>query len=422
MDIHVLTQNPEAEGQLTELLRTMGHSCVIHQDVEPLLRAVKKLKKQDIVLYDLSLENQLWAFERLYLSCRRTNLVGFELLTKETAQGGQYCIDGMGHYLLLPQNRERAQARIQEMFKSVARAASPQKRTPSPRPKTQAKTSGGVQPDAQSGPVRQAGEATAEASIGFARYLHVRSEPMQSFLLRLRAAVGEGAITLIDGEDGAEFELIAREFNFQANGDAYPLVVIDPLHLNFDELRQMEKSAAALKQLQNCFIDMSIELNNASTIAMVECMEHLRSLAHPYLHLVVGHVSGSESYFCDKTEGMLQALRQQATTLSMPPFAERAADIPLIVQNIFSTLRVAHPFLKARTLSQSAIQFLQDECQNFDYARVVRVLRNAMALGESETLTEKELQHLDDNSPITQHLIESLADEKFFDFSKSGVA
>jgi hypothetical protein len=52
----------------------------------------------------------------------------------------------------------------------------------------------------------------------------------------------------------------------------------------------------------------------------------------------------------------------------------------------------------------------------------VRVLRNAMALGESETLSEKELKHLDDNSPTTQHLIESLADEKYFPVESSGVA
>ena len=45
-----------------------------------------------------------------------------------------------------------------------------------------------------------------------------------------------------------------------------------------------------------------------------------------------------------------------------------------------------------------------------------------MALGQHETLTDKELKNLDDNSPTTQHLVESLADKKFFNSDNSGVA
>jgi hypothetical protein len=37
-----------------------------------------------------------------------------------------------------------------------------------------------------------------------------------------------------------------------------------------------------------------------------------------------------------------------------------------------------------------------------------------MALTERDTLTEKELKNFSDDSPTSQHLIESLADEKFF--------
>lgn len=416
MSIHVLTQDPSSQEQLTDLLSEMEHECIVHVAVEPLLKAVKKLKKSDAVFYDLSLEDRLWAFERLYTSCRRTNLVGFELLTKETADGGQHCIDGMGHYLLLPKNADRAKARVQEVLKGVAKAATPKKRN------TRKKAA----PKAE--PILTAIETSAPAiepgqiQLTTARYLQAQSVPMQTFLAKLHNAAGDASIVLIEGEEGAEFELAARELNYHANGDISPLLVMDPMHLSFDELQQLEKDAAAIKEVHNCYVGLSAELNDSSADALSECMEHLLSLANPYLRIVIGHATESESYFCAATRPMMRSLRRQSTKLELPAIAQRADDIPLIVQRIFSTLRVAHPFLRARTLSQEAIHYLQSECAGFDYARLTRVLRNSMALGQHETLTDKELKNLDDNSPTAQHLIESLADEHFFNSENSGVA
>lgn len=420
MKIHILTQDTESKEQLTALLSELDHDCVLHEAVEPLLRAVKKLKKSDVVFYDLSLENRLWALERLYTSTRRTNLVGFELLTKETAQGGQHCVDGMEHYLLLPKNNDRAKARIQEVFKAVARAAAPKKRKSKPRQKVEAQVDDSA--SAQNPPLAVPQLESGAPSRSSPRYLQAQSAAMQSFLSRLYQTVGTTVLTLINGEEGAEFELVAREFNYHANGDTCPLLVTDPMHLDFDEFRRFEKNAASLEQVHYCYIDMSIELNRSSTRALLECMDHLRALANPHLRLIIGYVNDSESYFCEESEVMLESLRAHAVSLEVPAFSERAADIPFIAQRVFSTLRTAHPFLKARILSMEAIHFLQAECKQFDYARMVRVLRNAMALGACETLSRKELENLSDNSPITQHLIESLADEKFFDAEASGVA
>ncbi|MGB0416582.1 MAG: hypothetical protein ACPGKS_07020 [Coraliomargarita sp.] len=416
MSIHVLTQDSSTKKQLTALLADMELECITHEQVEPLLKAVKKLKKSDAVFYDLSLEDRLWAFEQLYTSCRRTNLVGFELLTKETAEGGQHCIDGMGHYLLLPQNADRAKARVQEVLKGVAQAAVPKKRKPRKKPAPKAE------------PIMATVEAGAPAiepgqvQLTTARYLQAQSTPMQTFLAALHNAAGDAQVILIEGEDGAEFELTARELNYHANGDISPLLVMDPMHLKFNELRQLEKDAAAIKEVHYCYLGLSSEMTDSSADALSEFQDHLLALANPYLRIIVGHITDSESYFCAATRPMMRSLRHHCTTLQLPTMGARAADIPLIVQRIFSTLRVAHPFLRARTLSQEAIQYLQAECDDFDYARLTRVLRNAMALGQNETLSDKELKNLDDNSPTTQHLIESLADEKFFSPQNSGVA
>ncbi|PXA02904.1 hypothetical protein DDZ13_14715 [Coraliomargarita sinensis] len=419
MEIHVLTQDAVSRERLVALLAEMELVCIIHEEVEPLLRAVKKLNKSDVVLYDLSLEDRLWAFERLYTSCRRTNLVGFEQLTKETSEGGQHCIDGMGHYLLLPQNLDRAKARMQEVLKGVARAAAPKKRKPKSRKKSKPQAEAKSLTDPS---VKEKHEARPETCLTTARYLQAQSVAMQTFLTELDEAVAGAQVVLIDGEDGAEFEMVARELNYHANGDIYPLLVMDPMHLDFDELRDFEKAAAAKDEVHNCYVGLSAELNRSSANALSECLDDLRSLESPHLRIVISHVLDSETYFSETTGPMMRSLREHAATLELPALSERADDIPLIAQRIFSSLRIAHPFLRARTLSRDAIQYLQAECQEFDYSRIVRVLRNAMALGESEILTEKELKNLDDDSPTTQHLIESLADEKYFTTESSGVA
>ena len=416
MSIHILTQDSDPRDQLANILEEMDLDYVVHDELEPLLKAVKKLKKSDSVFYDLSLEDKLWAFEQLYTSCRRTNLVGFELLTKETAEGGQHCIDGMGHYLLLPKNADRAKARVQELIKEVAKAAAPRKRNKRKQPAKQTKPQEAVS--------QSSAPAVASEPIQLATsfYLQTQSAPMQIFLAALNKTASETQTVLIEGEDGAEFELVARELNYQANSDACPLLVMDPMHLQFEELRQFEKDAAKAKEIRYCYVGLSSEINNSSAEILAEIQGHLSSLATPYLRLIVGHVIDSESYFCSSAGAVINSLRGKCTTLSIPPLSDRAADIPLIVQRIFSTLRVAHPFLKARIISAEAIQYLQTECADFDYTHLVRVLRNAMALGQHETLTHEALKNLNDNSPTTQHLIESLADEKFFSSENSGVA
>ena len=48
------------------------------------------------------------------------------------------------------------------------------------------------------------------------------------------------------------------------------------------------------------------------------------------------------------------------------------------------------------------------------YSSLVRIIRNSMALAHRDTLTAEEIKSFGDDSPTSQHLVESLADEKYF--------
>lgn len=246
---------------------------------------------------------------------------------------------------------------------------------------------------------------------------------MQTLLGTLHATASEGCDTVIvEGEDGAEFELAARELNFHANGDCSPLLVLDPMRISCEQLLEFEKEAAELKQTHYCFIGLSVEINRESADQLTDFMDKLEQIENPSIRLIVGHAHDSESYFCEAMKPLMRALRKKCSTLEIPSLSDREDDIPMIAQRLFSTLRTAHPFLRVRSISASAVQHLKAECANLDYAMLTRVMRNAMALGQRDILTETELKNLSDNSPTTQHLIESLADEKYFNAENSGVA
>ena len=222
---------------------------------------------------------------------------------------------------------------------------------------------------------------------------------------------------MLQGQDGAEFELAARELNYQANGDMSPLIVFDPMHLDYKELEQIEEKAMAAKVDQYCYLGLTLELNSQSVEQIALFLGHLKMQLkdrNTYLHLIIGHEVGSESCYPDNIRPTLEAVRKTSHLLHIPNMADREADIALIAYSTFSMLRMAHPFLQTRSIETSAIRHLESECAALDYSRITRVLRNAMALAQSPTLTVQEIKNFSDNSPTTQHLIESLADEKFF--------
>lgn len=414
MSIHILTQDPSVTDQLNTLLNELEQEFTLHIDLASLTKAIRKLTKADIVFYDLSLENLLWAYEQLYKSCKRTNLIGFEKLTKDNADGSLFCPEGMENYFLLPPNNERAQIRIKEIIKTIAKAAATKKATAATkkqRTKPPFKVASSASKQAQANiPAKAKPETSAQST----RYLQALSEPMQLFLSQIDQVKSSKDFILIEGEDGAEFELAARELNFRANGDRNPLIFMDPMRLSISHFKKIEREAKEDREIYYCYVGCGADMNSHSAEELFEYFEYLKGLTKPALRLIIGHAIDSESYFSSGVRPAIRDFRKHAAELSLPPISKRLDDIPLITHSIFSTLRMAHPFLRARTISKSAVVHLQSECGDLTYSTITRIIRNAMALGRRDTLTNLELRNLSDNSPTSQHLIESLADEEFF--------
>lgn len=417
--IHILTQSPEIQKQLGHLLQELGHEYAVHEALEPLLKSVRKLSKNDHVFYDLRLEDVLWAFERLYTVCKKTNLVTFERLTQETSLENNQCPAGVENYLLLPSNHDRAIKRVQALLREIAQKTSARSAA---RKKTKAqKTKARKHPQTANAssltPDTETDDDTppnAPVYLTIARYLQARSPAMQAFLPEIQAASESDAIIFVEGEEGSEFELVAREINFRSNGDAHPLHVLDPVQLDSEEFTSLLNSSAQSELTEYVYLGQTFDWTPKTAEAVQNLLEQLDAAQGASLRLIIGHADDSESYFPDAVRTFVKILRKRSRTLTLPNMAERSEDIPVIAHTVFSTLRMAHPFLRTRALSNEAVRYLQSECETMDYARVARIIRNAMALSQQNTITESAVRNLSDNSPMTQHLIESLADEQYF--------
>ncbi|MFQ3225156.1 MAG: hypothetical protein ACI8Z5_001412 [Lentimonas sp.] len=416
MSIHILTQNSKVKTRLGAFLEEIGKKYEFHDTLLTLGKKLTRLKKTDAVFYDLQLEEHIWAFEPIYLGSRKTHMIVFE-----PSDTGSVSYSPMGneHFLILSKDDARTKTRLVSLFHELTKLSAPRKAAKKKakkkavaKKKTTAQTTDGT----ATSPASDTPIAAAAVKQN-TRYLASQSDAMRTFAEELQATAGKHQFIMLQGEDGAEFELAARELNFQANGDASPLIVLDPMNLNSKELELFEVEAKHSKIDQYCYLGLTLELNSQSVSEIARFLGHLKMQfkeQNTYLHLIIGHEMSSESCFPENIRPTLDAVRGTSHLLQIPDMANRAADISSIAHSIFSMLRMAHPFLQARTIDSSAIKHLEAECAELDYSRITRVLRNAMALGRSPILTKDELLSFRDNSPTTQHLMESLADEKFF--------
>lgn len=414
MSIHILTTDEKIVEQLTQLLAGGQEAFQFYTDLEALISVVQKLKKKDMVFYDLQLESTMWAYDALRFGTKKTNLVAFEPAPEGGSGDVLGCPEKALHYLLLSSDIRKSKVRLQKVVLEVNQkhAKKTAKRKAVKKSAGQAKLS-----KEQVADVLNHNDAALPVTI--TRYLVARSASMQELVARIYETANKASLVLIEGQDGAEFELAARELNFRANGDGTQLMVLDPMHLCAAQMKILSKGKDAPYY---CYIGLSYELTTESVEQLAGCLKLIAEKGDGSpVRLILGHVADSESYVSRSAMALVKSFRKDGVGFELPSMSERKEDVHVIAQTVFTTLRVAHPFLCTRILSTGALQFLEDSHESLDYSKLVRVIRNAMALTERDTLTEKELKNFGDDSPTSQHMIESFADEKFFK-DQSGVA
>ena len=400
MSIHLLTTDQKATRQLTHLLEGGQQPFRFHDDLEDLITMLPKLRKTDKVFYDLALEPSLMAFDALQYGSKKTNLIAFERIEEGVNQSS--CPKNAKHYFVISSDLRKTAARLKQVLHEVDALAVKKKK--SARKKTS------VVPNPSS--IRGAAGAAA-MPFTLSRYLTARSPGMQRLLLQIAELAKRPKFVFISGEDGADFEMAARELNFCTNGDQSPLHIADPMRVEIDEIK---RRLCTRDTTQYCYLGLSYELGALTVARLNQYLGRLNAEAieKPAPCFILGHVDDSEGYLEKEVKALIRTFRELGEVVELPCLGERRDDVSLIAQSVFTTLRTAHPFLVTRTLCRSAIEYLEAQCAEMSYSSLVRIIRNSMALTQREILTEEELKNFGDDSPTSQHLVESLADETFF--------
>ncbi|TVP81322.1 MAG: hypothetical protein EA353_01710 [Puniceicoccaceae bacterium] len=400
MSIYILTNNQQLVEQLSRLLEGGQQPFSFFDDLETLITMLPKFRKTDKVFYDLALEPSLMAFEALQFGSKKTNLIAFEQMNEGADQLN--CPKGAQHYLVFSSDIRKTAARLKKVLHEVDALAVKKKKAA--RKKAPARRSAAANRSAESG---------AATPFTVSRYLTAKSSSMQLILAQIVELAKRPKFIFISGEDGADFELAARELNFRTNGDQSPLHIADPMRVEIDEIK---RRLCTRDSTQYCYLGLSYELG-ALTVARLN--EYLGQLTpaeaeKPTPCFILGHVDDSDVYLEAEVKALIKKFRELGEVVELPSFGDRKDDVSLIAQSVFTTLRTAHPFLLTRTLSRASIDYLEAQCAEMSYSSLVRIIRNSMALTQREILTEEDLKNFGDDSPTAQHLIESLADEKFF--------
>jgi DNA-binding NtrC family response regulator len=399
MSIHILTTDSKVIEQLGQLLEGGQQPFHFHDDLEELIDVIQRLKKTDKVFYDLELESSLMAFDALRFGSRKTNLVAFEML--DDGSEVSRCPKKAKHYFVLSKDPRKSGVRLKNVLHEID-ALTVKKKTARKKAAKKVTTKKTKSNKEQPAP-----------PITLSRYLTAKSHAMQQVLIKIADLAKEPKFVFITGEDGADFELTARELNFRTNGDQSPLHIADPMRVEIDEIKRASHDKDSTSY---CYLGLSYELGALTVARLNDYFSQLSksSIEQPSPCFILGHVEDSDAYLEAEVKALIKTFCELGVAIELPPMAERKEDVSLIAQSIFTTLRTAHPFLMTRTLSRCAIELLESQCAEMNYSSIVRVIRNSMALTQRDTLTEEEIMNFRDDSPTAQHLIESLADEKFF--------
>ena len=409
----ILTKDPKARSQLSLLLRDLGYRPEFHGDFDTFSAGLADQETPGTCLVDVDMDLDSVAVDRLRRAQGDEKVIGFECFrvgveAKAGKNSGPY-----SSIIILPAHAERAKLRLKHVLNPSSFSVGPNRmatRSPFPVRRSFNNALGKIPGTKQSGLFN---------TPAHTRYLTGESQAARQLANLLKQKKANTRCLVLEAQEDAEFELVAREINFVSNEDRLPLELLDGAHLSIDYLQVLERQAAKAKTTVIAYAGRLDGLNEPSLRELIEFIDYLSSLRNPHLRLVLAHEKGSERYFQDGVAELLPKLDSITETIHIPSLLDRPEDIPSICQVLIGAMRTAHPFLVVSRVSPEAVAYLIEERAEYSYGKLVRTLRNSFALCRHRTLMPDDIKNFGESDMTTQHLLESMADESYFPTAES---
>lgn len=406
--MNVLTIDSKARSQLSILLRELGYSARFHATVDELNTALKEDANGEVVLVDVTLDTDHAALVNSFASVIGVRFIGFHCFSSTTEASMSGNSDAYKTSLFLPGHAERAKSRLKSALAPLRKQGGGT-RSSFKTPSSALFKRGTTRPPF--------GFGNAGASIAAPlrpEYLVCASEAGRAFMSRIGAISDDDLATVLVGEDGAEFELVCREINFQKVADRTALHIFTPDEVSLTDLEVLERKAKRERSVLHVYLGRSDDYSADSLREVELFVDYLSNLRQPYLRIYIAHAYGSEELFREGVEDIFKPLTKKLRRLSLPSLSDRAADIPKLCHSTLGLLRTAHPFLLVQQISNDAIQHLVETRSDLNHSQLIRILRNSIALSKRPILCVEDIKNYGESGLTTQHLLESMADENYF--------
>ena len=408
--IYVLTRDSHAKSQLSLLFRELGFNAECYSAINECEADVSVATIPSTVFLDLRLITNSTFCEALKIAAPNAYLIGFRPL--EALSGTPPLSEkptGLDAFFLLPPNAERAKARLKTLLREHGATPGIPRHTGSTLTRTPFRLPGRL-----SRPPLRALKGTGALDPVEARYVEARSPTARSFVQQLRDLDPASYLILLMGQEGAEFETAARELNFQQTQDRAQLILEPTDALTLDRLEKLEKEATNARQRRFCYVGKTEDLSSDAASHLMLFVQFLATLRNPHLSIVLAHEHGTRPFFQADVEDTLKPSLSKGTALEIPGIPQRAEDIRPISLALLSHLRMAHPFLRIHGISEAGIDYLVEIRGTLSHGKLIRILRNAIALSPRDVLMVEDLKNYGEHDTSTSHLVESMADEQFF--------
>lgn len=416
--IRVLTDDRLVRGQLSVIIRDLGYQLNFHENGDALLSEISvDSMATSAVLIDVQFSSKETLNKVLSTLGSNVRKIGFQALNNGTQTTINSKPNAFDYFFLLPTNAERAKARLKTALRGERVDASLTERGPklTPPPRRFTRTSVPFAKTRNPFGVQTA----ARPELRESRYIQSFSSSVKHLITQFSEIKPSAPLIILAGNDGSEFEAFAREFNFQANGDKTQLITLDDDEIRLDKLESLEKIATKSQKPSICYIGKTDSLNADSMEAVGLFVDFLNNLRNPHLRLIIAHEYGTEDFLASSVLEFIKKYHNQSPTLLIPDLKDRVEDIIPIALKLLNTLRVAHPFLQVRNISESALNYLIEQRTELSEAKLIRILRNSIALSQRTTLEIEDFKNYGEHSSTTSHLLESMADETYFPSSQT---
>ncbi|HAV13801.1 MAG TPA: hypothetical protein DCX06_09990 [Opitutae bacterium] len=400
--MHLLTSDRLTKSQLLLLLRELGYAPRFHSSVSEMEDALEGSDSNTLILIDLSTQISTSELDTLVKYKKQYRIIGFERLDTNSTSNLLIPAHTFETAIIIPSNGERAKLRLKNALKLGGQK---QKSTRAPF---------GVRHRPMSTLSKLAKTALDKTEAISSRYIITESPASYTLLKTLKAASTQEGAFILEAKEEVEFELIAREFNYLSNSDKAALFIIQPENLRIDSLEKLERAATRDGIPINCYVGRTDELDEVAASELELFCNYLSNLRNPHARLIVGHEIGTEDLYREGVATHMSSLFSKAKRIQIPSLRDRPSDIPTICQLTLSHLRSAHPFLFVHRVSQEAETYLSEQRNHYSYTKLVRILRNAIALSKRETLSVEDIKNYGESDMTTQHLLETMADESYF--------